>query len=528
MSKKKQFTGLTEGQVRLNGGLDLAPQDPISRTPMIVNVFDVMTYQHNPRKHTNESYQEIKNSILKKGLEQPFLITRRPGDPKYTVKAGGNTRLQILQELYNETKDNRFLKTQLIFDPWVSETDTLISHLTENDMRGNLMLIDRAKAVAEAKSLIEKEVKVDLSARELSNALSERGYAINHSHATLLLYAVRIEAYLPEALEAGAGKAIISKIRKIENDFKKVCTKLDLEVSETETEAWFFEALKAIDGEMINLDHLRSELKDKLHHETGTSFSILDMYFYEAEGGFKASEDFDDSQDEDTSPSTPSITPQSKEQDDPKPSDDDHYSEEDMGSHDKIDFDLTDGEDLDTQDGHIETNQPQASKSDTPDTDSQPRFTVAELRDHVLDQAITLLAEHGLDDLISPVNDGFGWILMDTPDLEIMPDSEAFHQAWAAWLTAFQLSGMTDRNYRSEVLSHLESETDLDHLLNENFDQLSESAQWISMAAINTNFWSGQIDTTAHKSAKAIIELHGRIYRTLQIASKPIWQGMEG
>ncbi|MBE0469793.1 MAG: ParB N-terminal domain-containing protein [Methyloprofundus sp.] len=544
MTKKKQFTGLNEGQVRISGGQDLAPQDPIGRTPMVVSVFDVMPYQHNPRKHTNESYQDIKDSIYKKGLEQPFLITRRPGDPKYTVKAGGNTRLQILQELYTETKEDRFLKTQLIFDPWVSETDTLISHLTENDLRGNLMLIDRAKAVTEAKALIEADVQMELSVRSLSEALAERGYSINHVHIALLLYANRIAPYLREALDAGAGKPVISKIRKIENGFKKVCEKLALGISDEQMAQWFFDCLAAIDAEQVNIDHLKSELKDRLHHEADVNFSVLDIYFYEAIEGGQEVDSIDsatESIDEPRPSKNSNVTPIMKPAESSSGFGDDDFNEVEDDGVLEVDLEPVDDSAKQTtvsatknqkDDVHSEPLSSQSedglSQPHKALDDNEPKFTIGELRAQAFELAESILAQSDLDDLVAPVSDGYGWVLIGTPNLDIEPDSERFHQAWSLWFTVFLLSGMTDRPSRHLILSHIDPEDDLCKLLNEEFDELSENGQWVSMAAINTDFWSGQAGSPAHTSALNVIAIHSKIRRSLLAAGKSIWIGIGG
>ncbi len=57
-------------------------------------------YERNPRRSKNPEYDRIKASILMSGMDQPLLITKRPGEKDYIVQAGGNTRLQILKELF--------------------------------------------------------------------------------------------------------------------------------------------------------------------------------------------------------------------------------------------------------------------------------------------------------------------------------------------------------------------------------------------------------------------------------------------
>ena len=84
------------------------------------------------------------------------------------VQAGGNTRLRILRELYEETQDERFLWVDCLYKPWVCESEVMLAHLRENDLRSDLTFIDRARAVLEAKALIEAETgQDDISQRQL-------------------------------------------------------------------------------------------------------------------------------------------------------------------------------------------------------------------------------------------------------------------------------------------------------------------------------------------------------------------------
>ena len=72
-----------------------------------VDVACIRHYARNPRRQTNPEYQRIKASIRAEGLDQPLVITQEPGADDYVLHAGGNTRLRILKELYEETAEER-------------------------------------------------------------------------------------------------------------------------------------------------------------------------------------------------------------------------------------------------------------------------------------------------------------------------------------------------------------------------------------------------------------------------------------
>ena len=70
---------------------------------MLLDVRSIKSYERNPRHSENPEYDRIKVSIRANGLDQPLVITQRPGTTDYIVHSGGNTRLLILKELLEET-----------------------------------------------------------------------------------------------------------------------------------------------------------------------------------------------------------------------------------------------------------------------------------------------------------------------------------------------------------------------------------------------------------------------------------------
>jgi ParB family protein of integrating conjugative element (PFGI_1 class) len=197
-------------------------QDADTRPPagqvIPVEVTRIHAYERNPRHGRNPEYDRIRASILAHGMDQVLQITQRPTDGHFIVRAGGNTRLQIVKELLAATGEERFRVVDCLFVPWDSETAVLLAHLRENDLRGNLTFIDKAGAVLEAKVLIAEELGVDdISHRELEVILRERGYSVTHVLVSLMNYATTmlLEA-IPSALAAGLGRRHVQRIRKLE------------------------------------------------------------------------------------------------------------------------------------------------------------------------------------------------------------------------------------------------------------------------------------------------------------------------
>ena len=180
-------------------------------------VDQITCYANNPRVTKNPEYERIKNSLEKNGIESPLVVTLKPGDKTYTLQAGGNTRLNIAQSLH-EAGDDTFAKVPCIVKQWTSEINVLVSHMRENDMRGNLMFIERALGVMEFARLATAPDGEPPSQRELARQLSEHGYSISQPVISAMDYAVnRLYGSLPTALEHGMGRRQVTSIRALEH-----------------------------------------------------------------------------------------------------------------------------------------------------------------------------------------------------------------------------------------------------------------------------------------------------------------------
>lgn len=241
---------------------ELPAADPVSVTQLLVEVDHIRPYDHNPRRERNPQYDDIKDSIRAQGgLNNPLTITRRPGESLYVVESGGNTRLQILKELWMETQDERFHRIHCLFRPWVSEAHVLTAHLIENDTRGDLIFIDRALAVRELRRIMEGEAGRALSLRQLAEALQSRGYGLAPGMLSRMDYAVDVLLPLiPETLRAGLGRPQIERIRRLES----VCCQFwcdERGEDSSQFEALFANTLSEHDGPGWNLDKVQQRLE---------------------------------------------------------------------------------------------------------------------------------------------------------------------------------------------------------------------------------------------------------------------------
>jgi ParB family protein of integrating conjugative element (PFGI_1 class) len=249
-----------------------------SDTPVALRleVTRIKTYDRNPRRSENPEYDRIKASIRANGMDQPLVVTRRPDETDYVVGAGGNTRLQVLQALYRETGEERFYWVDCLFKPWHHESDVLLAHLRENDLRGSMTFIDKARAVFEAKQLLEEEMGLDeLSQRRLETLLRDRGYSLSHGLISQMGYAVHtLLPVIPHALQSGLGRPQIERIRALDRAARGIWKKHNLGEDET-FEPVFAALCQRYDGPEWDVELLRSAIETEIAEALDVSIHAI-------------------------------------------------------------------------------------------------------------------------------------------------------------------------------------------------------------------------------------------------------------
>lgn len=233
--------------------------DPIIKS---IPIHSIDEYQFNPRQADNNHFAEIKESIQSVGLQQRFSITRDPETKRYTLVKGGNTRLRAYKELYRETGDTKFSVIDCIVEPWngeLNKTQAVIAHLIENEARGELMLVDKARALIE----LEGEFKANLNNKKESDHSSDsqdnnyktkqtvvfieylknNGYSVSEKQLGLFRFtATRLTGHLDNFLNQGMGSPQIIKIRSVYNNLKHLAK--DKEYQFNDIDHYFSESLK--------------------------------------------------------------------------------------------------------------------------------------------------------------------------------------------------------------------------------------------------------------------------------------------
>ncbi|WP_052451380.1 ParB family protein [Pseudomonas batumici] len=261
--------------------------DPVVDTPMIVTLDELRAYEYDPRVNRNPLYDEIRASILSRGLDAPPPITRRPGEAHFIIRNGGNTRLAILNDLWRETRDERFFRIHCLFRPWPArgEIVALAGHLTESDLHGGLTFIERALGVERLKAFYEQELEAQLSQRELAKRLMADGYPVSQSHISKMQDTVRyLLPAIPNTLYAGLGKPQIEKLTALRRSSERAWLKhAGAAVQARDHGPLFQETLALFDQGDFSFERFQDELLHKLAQLLGQDYNALKLDLLEPE-----------------------------------------------------------------------------------------------------------------------------------------------------------------------------------------------------------------------------------------------------
>ncbi len=411
--------------------------DIASETMIRIEISKINFYARNPRQQINPEYDRIKASIRAEGLDQPLVVTRQPDATDYVLQAGGNTRLRILKELHEETGDKRFYWVSCLFKPWVHESNVLLAHLRENDLRGNLHFIDKAQAVFDAKHLLESELNIEkLTHRQLETLFKERGFSLSRSMISHMGYTVQILLPLiPEALSAGLGRPQIEKIRGVERTARQIWLKRDLG-----NEDMFVDVFKALcaryDGPEWDCQLLRGALENELASEAECDLQGIRLEFEAGLSGREFIPAVIDYNEKESSNEFQGVSDSVKE----KAKESEAVAEPSEGDDGLLSSSNVDQETpIFTSQGFEEVIVEEAADSVEgmlPPPFDRKTNDLQSLRGRAYRLALGLAQRNGLGGLIEPLpGEGLGFLLRDVPPLEVVDalDQDMLGQVSTLW-----------------------------------------------------------------------------------------------
>ncbi len=197
----------------------------LGETPMILTLDQLRPNPDNPRTTRNPRYDDIKNSIHARGLDTVPKVTRIPdSEPDvYIFSDGGNTRYQILTELWKETGDPRFYRIHVLFKPWPGRLQCVIGHLAENEVRGELTFIEKAQGIHKARQIHEEQLGRKVSLRELADLLTHEGLPVHNSTISRMEDALKyLYPWIPDLMESGLGRHQVTALLALRQDAERV------------------------------------------------------------------------------------------------------------------------------------------------------------------------------------------------------------------------------------------------------------------------------------------------------------------
>ncbi|MBU9819852.1 ParB family protein [Rahnella sp. BCC 1045] len=203
---------------------------PVSEMAMMLTLDQVKPNPDNPRKSRNPRYDDIKASIRARGLDSIPKVTRDPeGEDVYIFSDGGNTRYQILSELWQETGEDRFYRIQTIVKPWPGRLKCLIGHLAENEVRGDLTYIDKALGIRNARTIQEEQLGKSVALRELSDLLNQEGYPIHYSSISRMEDTLKyLYPNMPDLLDSGLSRGQVVSILTLRSAAEKTWSQYEI------------------------------------------------------------------------------------------------------------------------------------------------------------------------------------------------------------------------------------------------------------------------------------------------------------
>ncbi|AUH01915.1 hypothetical protein CWC46_20180 [Prodigiosinella confusarubida] len=218
----------------LNSESNVSPLvPPVSEMAMVLTLDQLRPNPDNPRTSRNPRFNDIKSSIRARGLDSIPKVTRDPdGEDVYIFSDGGNTRYQILCELWQETGEDRFYRIQTIVKPWPGRLKCLIGHLAENEVRGDLTYLEKALGIHNARAISEKQLGRNVSLRELSDLLNQEGYPIHNSSISRMEDTLKyLYPYMPDVLKSGLSRGQVMPLLALrsaaEKTWSEYCTSVD-------------------------------------------------------------------------------------------------------------------------------------------------------------------------------------------------------------------------------------------------------------------------------------------------------------
>lgn len=224
-------------------------------------------------------YHRLRESIRNRGLVEPFVVGTKRSAQKYLLINGGATRLEIVESLYQETKDPRYRVVDCVERKPVDDLMLELSHSIQNDARRTKPFIERACALIHCVELKQEEIGEEkLTQVQAVKILRQEGYPISASLYNQMVYAVEVLLpVLPIALGIGIGRPQVERIRSL----YRIGNVIWKEFGEfgTPFDQVFAEVCAATDSSDWHIDELRYQLEYEICSSCDIELQLVRLMF---------------------------------------------------------------------------------------------------------------------------------------------------------------------------------------------------------------------------------------------------------
>ena len=220
-------------------------------------------------------YFRLRESVRHRGLLEPLVV----GSLRNNLIGGGGTRLEILDSLYEETRDPKYSIADCVERRESNQFGSRLSHSIQNDARREMKFVERARTLVNCVRLKEKELgDKKLTQVEAVRALCENGYPISRSLYNQMVYTVEVLLPLmPRALETGVGRPQVEKIRSLFKTGAKIWEEFG--EFDQKFENVFSEIVSSTDDETWRLEDLRYEVEYEISSSCDIDLQIVRLMF---------------------------------------------------------------------------------------------------------------------------------------------------------------------------------------------------------------------------------------------------------
>ena len=194
-----------------------AKQDTLPKEEIIyLSPDDIDFFIDDVRVNINQKYDEMRESIEATGIDIPIPIAKYPKTGRWMIVAGGNTRLAIAKEL-----ELKYVPCRAF--AWTNESDALLKHLKENDLRNGYTFYERCLGAQKIINNFKKDGLEKMSFEQFIEYMSTAGYPITSARKLYVAcpFISKVKDIIPKALKAGLGQNAVLELSARYNKCEK-------------------------------------------------------------------------------------------------------------------------------------------------------------------------------------------------------------------------------------------------------------------------------------------------------------------